>query len=93
MHSHLSTSQSCSMTGRDDCTTEGKCPGWGWFDGADLLRCDECAAFADDGEALSHVRECLPCQAILGAEVAASLVEHQALGLAPGRSVCPECGE
>lgn len=49
------------------------CPGWGWFNGDEVQRCDECGRFADDEEALTHLQGCADCQRHLGTLVVAEL--------------------
>jgi hypothetical protein len=46
------------------------CRGWGWFNGQEIQRCDECKTFESDAEACAHVAGCPTCQRELGRIIA-----------------------
>lgn len=41
------------------------CPGWGWFNGSEVQRCDECRRFESDDAAAEHIAGCAECRAHL----------------------------
>lgn len=54
----LERKEGASATDEDRCSP--RCPGWGVFfverePGFEIERCDECARFVDDDEAIDHV--------------------------------------
>jgi hypothetical protein len=52
----------CQQTPKCD---DALCPGWGWFNGCEIQRCDACDRFANDDSARRHVRRCGRCQRLL----------------------------
>jgi hypothetical protein len=62
--------------GRIDACDPG-CPGWAIFneDPLDVSRCDDCARFENDGEAIRHIAGCDECALRYGKEVIALNVE------------------
>jgi hypothetical protein len=46
------------------------CPGWAWFNGCEIQRCDTCERFVDDESAAKHVEGCAECALALGVTVA-----------------------
>jgi hypothetical protein len=45
------------------------CPGWGWFNGSEVQRCDQCGVFDTDEDATDHIRGCNPCRDRLAKDV------------------------
>ncbi len=59
------------------------CPGWVVFNGNEIQRCDECARFADDGEAIAYVERLYFEDSARAAQAAEPWTRVY---------VCPECG-